>query len=650
MRGRTRDQLKFRVERFLLKGAHYRLLFIAAVIGLISIVGGALALPTGPFQSFPEAVWWAFLRLSDPGYLGDDEGAWLRTVSTLLTVAGYVIFLGSLVAIMTQWLNATIHRLESGLTPVTRDDHVVILGWTNRTVPIVQELLLSEVRVKRFLQRHGARRLHIVILCDEVTPALRQDLKEQLGDLWSENQVTLRSGSSLRTEHLERVDFLNAAVILVPGGESGKEGSGDVDTRTIKTLLSISGAAENEGEDAPPYVVAEIFDERKAVVAARSYRGPLELVPTNIAIARLMVQNLRHPGLSQVYNELLAQGDGNEIYLPEGDRFAGEPVEALGAAFPRGVVLGVVRTEDSRGHPHLNPPAGFTVQKGDRIVVVARRFADTEPEAQSAPRAVPRGAPGTLRPRVGSRRVLVLGWSQKVPSLLSEIESYRDESIELDLLSTVSADKREAYLKRQGFDGTGVRVRQIEGDYTVHAELLKLNPLGYDNILLMGSDWLRTGSEADARTILGALLIHEIAEERERVPSILAELLDPENVSLLRRGRTEVMVTPILVSHVLSQVALRRELGVVFEELFTAGGAEIVFHPPSYFGLEGEGGFAAIQEAATARGETALGVRLQEGKEEGRVILNPDRTARWNFTGAMNVVSLATYPEEGEAG
>lgn len=267
-----------------------------------------LVYPAGGFGSLGESVWWAFLRLSDPGYLGDDEGTWVRVVSTFLTVSGYEVFLGLLVAIMTQWLNATIQRLESGLTPVTRNDHLVVVGWTNRTVPILQELLLSETRVKRLLQLHGARRLHIVLLCDEVTPALRQDLKEQLGELWDDHQITLRSGSTLRTEHLERADFLNAGVILVPGGEFGREGMGEPDTRTIKTLLSMSGAAEDVGEENPPYVVAEIFDARKVAVARRTYPGPLELIPSDMAMARLMVQNLRHPGLSKVDNELLAQG------------------------------------------------------------------------------------------------------------------------------------------------------------------------------------------------------------------------------------------------------------------------------------------------------------------------------------------------------
>ena len=79
-------------------------------------------------------MWWAFLRLTDPGYLGDDEGLARRTISTVVTVLGYVLFLGLLIAILTQWLNQLIARLESGVTPVALSDHVLSC-WAGAIAP-----------------------------------------------------------------------------------------------------------------------------------------------------------------------------------------------------------------------------------------------------------------------------------------------------------------------------------------------------------------------------------------------------------------------------------------------------------------------------------------------------------------------------------
>ena len=90
----AQERLRFHLERWIQRGALHQLLLMAAVIACISVVGGVLAWIVDPAAFDPAgAVWWAFLRLTDPGYLGDDEGALLRTVSTLLTVLGYVIFL-----------------------------------------------------------------------------------------------------------------------------------------------------------------------------------------------------------------------------------------------------------------------------------------------------------------------------------------------------------------------------------------------------------------------------------------------------------------------------------------------------------------------------------------------------------------------------
>jgi hypothetical protein len=40
------------------------------------------------FDDTAGAIWWSFLRLSDPGYLGDDEGVVSVTISTVVTVQG----------------------------------------------------------------------------------------------------------------------------------------------------------------------------------------------------------------------------------------------------------------------------------------------------------------------------------------------------------------------------------------------------------------------------------------------------------------------------------------------------------------------------------------------------------------------------------
>ena len=173
--------IRFTIERWLLRGLHYRLMLAAAIIAFVSISAGLLVVLLDPkFKDAGEAIWWSFLRLSDPGYLGDDEGAVSVTISTIVTVLGYVLFLGLLIAILTQWMNALILRVESGTTRVAFKNHILILGWNYRTPSIVLELLQTGGRVSRFLKDSGAHKLRIVILAEHVDAELREELKSSL--------------------------------------------------------------------------------------------------------------------------------------------------------------------------------------------------------------------------------------------------------------------------------------------------------------------------------------------------------------------------------------------------------------------------------------------------------------------------------------
>jgi ion channel POLLUX/CASTOR len=641
---RVTNRLKFLIERLVLRGAHYRLLVIAALIGLLSVLAGATVhvFRGGVEGGFAAAVWWAFLRLSDPGYLGDDEGTLLRLVSTLLTVLGYVVFLGALVAIMTQWLQQRMRDLEAGLTPVAQRDHVLIVGWTNRTPTIVQELVMSAARVRRFLRLHGARTLRIAILAEEVTTELGLELRDRLGPLWNARQIILRTGSPLRLDHLHRVDFINAAAVIMPAGDVGEGGPDHADTRTIKTLLSMANHPHVERASQLPLAVAEVFDSRRIDIARRAYGGPVEILGSEAIIGRLIAQNVRHRGLSHVYGELLTHGRGNEIYVRESDALVGGAFGDLACRFEDAVLLGFVRPEGDSFRPLLNPPRDTVLEAGDRVVLAARTYATTEPnQGRPGPRPAVRRLAGAAPGR--PLRVLLLGWSHKVPALLREFDSYVEERFEIDIVSMVPIAARRSQLARYDVQTERLEVRHIEGDYAMSSVLRRVAVETFDSIVLLGSARFETGEESDARTVMGYLLLRDMLPAQGG-PAVLIELLDPGNVPLFHSRRGEVIVTPVILSHMLAQVALRRELRAVFDELFGPAGAEIIFRPPADYDLYGAAcEFRDIEARAAARGEIALGVRIAARRETGGIALNPPKQQRWTLQPGDEIVSLTTY-------
>ena len=447
------DRLRFHLERLVLRGLGAHLMIAAVIIAVVAVVAGELAVILVPeFSDTGDAIWWAFLRLTDPGYLGDDQGVAQRTISTVVTVLGYVLFLGLLIAILTQWLNQFIARLESGLSPVAFSNHILVLGWTHRTPIIVKQLLRSGQRVERFLKRRGARALRVVILAEDVDKDLLNELKARLGDLWNDRQVILRSGTPLRIEHLERVAFQKAAVLILPGADFAAQSPGVVDAETIKTLLSVSkhiGAA-----DAPyPLTVAGLYDSGRSAIARRAYSGDTEIVAADEIVARLMAQSMRQKGLGMVFSELLTPHLGNTLYVRSHAELQGSRFGDLRGRFSRAILLGTVRSGDLK--PALNPDPNARIREGDFLVFIARSWDECVPGTAGTAGSMPAQSMPP-RPAVQDEsRVMILGWNRKVPSLLHELERYGGESLRIDVVGLKPVVARYQALVDYGSGPTG---------------------------------------------------------------------------------------------------------------------------------------------------------------------------------------------------
>ncbi len=624
------DRIKFVVERQLVKGAGFQLLVVGGFIGLISLIGGLLVVlpPAGEFEDAGSAVWWAFLRLTDPGYLGDDVGTWQRIVSTLLTISGYVVFMGTLVAILTRWLIAKMEDLERGLTPVTLKNHIVVLGWTAQTPPLVAELFGSTGRMQRFLEKHDSRKLRLVVLASEASGEQLHELRQEPGVGKRAREVILRSGLAIQPDALHRVACLDAAAVIVPSQvhEAGTLITSDVET--VKALLSI--AAEARHLEAPlPFVVAEIQDMRKLPVIERAYPGAVEVVAGDATISRLMVQNVLHPNLSEVYNELLTAGDGSEIFVRGGETAEGLTVAQLASQRPHAIVLGLLHPDPQRGwRVNLLAAPDTVIRHEDRVVLLARDYDHTaaDPKAAALPPIERQAAQRLSRSLGGAHRVLVLGWNRRVPSLAAEFASYGNPAFRLDLVSVIPAEERRREMQRHGVDLAAVSGQLLEADYMVEEDLRRLDPAAYDTVMLLSSDRIGTGEEADARAMVGYLQLEDILAAAPKRPQVIMELSDPDNRHLLYGHKSEMLISPMILSHVLAQVALRRELRVVLDELFTVGGAEIQFRDPHDYPLSASTDFRLLEKIVAERGEIALGVYRAEPDERGRHLqMNPPR-------------------------
>ena len=639
---------RFQLEQFIVRGTLSRLIVIALAMVLIAVVAGLIAyavLPRADYADRGAAMWWAFLRLTDSGYLGDDQGVWLRAISTTLTVLGVVLFVGALIATMTQWLDDTIETLEAGYTPIAKNDHLLILGWNNRTAEMVEQLISAEGRVARFLRARGAKRLTVVVLAQKVSPALTAELRDVLGRRYRRRQIILRSGSPLRTEHLKRVDYAHAGAIVLPAAEF--DAGGAPDERTIKTLMNAAAASDDVPAAELPLIVAEIFDADLLETARQAYPGPAEIVGTAEIIARLLVQNTRYPGLAAVYNELLAGHDrpeANRLFVPEpAAEHIGRPAAELAGCYPQAVLIGIAR--GGRFHA-LYADEGLTVAEGDRVALIARGYADCEAAGAPARLAERDGSATLAAPAVPPRRrVLVLGWNQKLPSLLEEFDSLTGEHVAIDVCSSLPVAEREALLAQRGIEIRHISLTHHEFVVTSYAHLSRLALAEYDTVILVASDWLGSAEAADARLLLSDLVVKRALSAVGAAPTLIVETMDEDNLSLFEDPQAECLVSPVIQSNLLTQVALRRELHWVIEDIFGAHGAEVALRPALAAGAPPyEASFDELAARMAAAGEILLGL-LHDSPSGWQAELNAvDRTTPRRLTAADRLVVILSEP------
>jgi hypothetical protein len=559
-----------------------------------------------------------------------------------VTVLGYVLFMGSLVAIMTQWLAQRILHLEEGLTPISMRGHVVVLGWSNRTPEIVRELASARGRLRRFLHRASQRSLQIVVVSDEAVSERRQSLKADLGPLNRQGRVFMRLGSESSLADLTRFDLARAGAIIIPGDEFRHEGAENSDAHVVRSLLGIRTVLERAARAERPQIVAEITDPRKARAARRALGETVEVVLGNTIIAQLMAQAIRDPRLVDVILSLLSHARGPSPYVKAFPAAVGRHPISLAGDFERAIVIGAVRTGEAGSVTHLNPSSDFTLQESDRLVLLARSSEDLVLEGKLGGRPVSEVKPLPVGERE-SRRILVLGWSGKLGSVLEELGKTESMHAEMTFVSRLPESLRSRSLEGFSWDPDRTRVEQVERDFTMAGVLESLRPESFDRILVMASMEMTTPDQADARTIVGYELLKSVLAERlpegAEGPAIILELVDPNSERLLTDTGDLQLVTPRILGHLAAHVALLGDLGPVFDALLLSD--RVALRSPADFGLSGRVTQGEAMRIVEAHGEIVIGLIHDEPMGRWRLEPCPPRDRTWDANAGVSVVVIS---------
>lgn len=611
------QRLRYRFDNALSRGPSVVIGYLGLLTVLIIVVGMIISVVMritgigGVDKSLSplEAFWQSLLRVLDAGSFAGDAGWPARILGLIVTLLG-IFLAGSLIGLIANAVDQKIEDLRKGRSAVLETDHTLILGYSERVLSIVSELVVAN---------ESEKRASVVVLAQEDKTEIEDAIRGHVDDFRT-TRLVCRSGDPSNPKDLERVNLAGARSVIIVNGAEGDAG-------VVKAALAAESAL-GDGSDA--HAVVEVLDPAIGASMRAVLGDNLVVVNSDRLIAELTAQACRQRGLSQVFRELL-DFDGDEIYFQEFPELRGHSYAETCVSFEKCAVIGVL---DAEGAVRLNPPQDFVVDAGAEVIAIAGD--DSEfvlgSIAQVAPAALA-GMPGSE----AMREIVVLGWSPLANSVLRELHEFLPPSTKLSvcvdgaLVDTAEVSAALAEL------GTNAEVLDFDGGA---ASLLTCDFGRPDKVIVLAYRGVLDKGDSDARSLLSVLALRQRFAAEGRQVQIVSEMLDPRSVPIAATsGADDFIVSEELTSLMLAQLSGRRELSLVFEDLFDMGGASIQMLPASNFEVASGSSYADWVRSAGGYSLTAIGYRQAA---TGAVVLNPAKSATINLVDGDELVVISS--------
>ncbi|MEU3668091.1 CASTOR/POLLUX-related putative ion channel [Streptomyces virginiae] len=592
--------------------------------------------------------------------VGGAVGSPLYVLASVTLALVALLFVSTLVSLITTGINQRIMSLRRGHSTVLEAGHTVVLGWSDQIFPVVTELVAANA---------NQRRRAIAVLAPKDKVDMEDEIATGLGGTGvrpgpgstgarpgtrtgtGTTRIICRSGPTTDPTVLARVSpqTSKAVLVLPPDGDAG-------DAHVVKTLLALDAALPRPRETV---VVAAVRDARNHLTAKLAAGPGGHVLCADEIIARLLVQTARQPGLSLVYQELL-DFDGDEFYTATAQGLAGRTFGEALLAFTTSSVVGLLHAD---GRVVLNPDTGTEIDAGDRIILVSEDDDTAVPEPAGP--WVDEDAIVTARPRSRyAERLLLLGWNRRAPLVVEQLDEFVSPGATLDVVALGDGAARRSAAEAAAARGR-LEVAFHSGDITDPDVLAKLDVPSYDSVIVIGETDREgpaaaaapagaeppgpapeSGSGTDDRTLVTLLHLRAIGEAAGCELPLTTEMSDDGNRLLApARAGADFIVSGRLISLLMTQISESGHLADVFAELFRAEGSEFYLRPAADYVRTGrEVAFATVVESARRRRECAVGYRLRAQTETAPaygVRLNPDKRQRVSFGEHDWVVVLA---------
>ncbi|MGW4026987.1 NAD-binding lipoprotein, partial [Streptomyces sp. NPDC005009] len=163
--------------------------------------------------------------------LGGSTGTPLRVTLSLLLALVALLYVSTLVGLITTALTERLTALRRGRSTVLEQGHAVVLGWSEQVFTVVGELVAANA---------NQRRAAVAVLADRDKTAMEEALSTRVGP-GGRTRLICRSGPTTDPAVIGLTSPETAGVVLVmPHDEP------DADAEVVKTLLALRAALPGE--------------------------------------------------------------------------------------------------------------------------------------------------------------------------------------------------------------------------------------------------------------------------------------------------------------------------------------------------------------------------------------------------------------------
>uniref|UniRef100_A0A7S0KW69 Calmodulin n=1 Tax=Micromonas pusilla TaxID=38833 RepID=A0A7S0KW69_MICPS len=597
----------------------YALMFLAVVI----TVGGGVGYSFSEEGVTLEDGMYAVFTWLCAGVLSSGTSAPIeivpRVVANTLVVMG-ILYFSTMLGLVVEAVQAKMQALREGKSVVVERGHSVMLGWTEKSLLFVKEIINAN-------ESEGGG--VIVVLCKEGKEQMEKELNLFIkkADLKG-TSVVFRQGSRLMIGDLDKVSVSTARSVVVFSDTTMVPDQADAEI--LQVILNLNNMSLSG------HVVAEVRDKDNEALIHLIGRGNVETVVSHDIIGRLMLMAVRQPGLAEVYGSILGF-EGDEFYTEHWPQLVGTKWKDVQLMLPEAVPIGIRNSKN--GEITLNPSHDHVMTERCELVVIAEDNDTYAPKQRH--RCDPGAVPILENEEDEKEYILFAGWRRDLRDILLLLDAMCAPGSEIHIMASVPLSDRDALLSEGGLEVDSLRNISLIHHVGNTAMRRHLEYMGIEKFTscIIFADEEEEGDimQSDSKCLATLLLIRDIQNKHKKLREqgfmakstvkraaiggtreddtipIVTEILDPRTQQTIKenpemRAVSDFLQSNDMVSKILAMVCEDRSVKTILDQMLAPRGATVACIPASRYVLDDEE-LSFFQMACRCQefGETLLG-------------------------------------------